>query len=78
MDGAIYLVGGRNTKEGRIEYCYNGTWYSVCADNWGDDEAEVVCLNMGYSTQLGKGHLCLLCLNTSVIICFSFCCVGLW
>ena len=55
-DGAVHLVGGHNTREGRVEYCYNGTWYSVCADNWGEGEAKVVCFNMGYSTQLGKAH----------------------
>ena len=56
-DGTVHLVGGHNTREGRVEYCYSGTWHSVCADNWGEDEAEVVCHNMGYSTQLGKVHL---------------------
>ena len=37
-------------SRGRIEYCYNGTRYSLCADGWDTtgNEAHVVCNTMGY------------------------------
>ena len=36
---------------GRVEYCHNGTWYSVCADGWNTtgEEARVFCNAFGSS-----------------------------
>ena len=48
------MVGSYSVKEGRVEYCYNATWHSVCADNWDDYHASVVCSSLGYSTELGQ------------------------
>ena len=50
-DGTVHLVGGDDVSRGRVEYCYQGTWYSVCASGWGErgEEAEVVCKTLGYS-----------------------------
>ena len=59
MDDTIHLVGGRGVKEGRIQVCYKGEWYSICSDNWSemDGEADVVCSTLGYSAQLGQKHI---------------------
>ena len=35
-DGTVHLVGGNDVSRGRVEYCYEGTWYSVCASDWED------------------------------------------
>ena len=53
-EGTIRLVGSYDVKEGRVEYCSNNTWYSVCGDGWQEPEANVVCSTLGYSTSLGK------------------------
>ena len=29
--------------EGRVQVCFNGMWYSVCADGWNEEESTVVC-----------------------------------
>ena len=53
-DGAVHLVGGDDVSRGRVEYCYQGTWYSVCANSWDESglEAGVICRSLGY--QLGR------------------------
>ena len=44
MDDTIHLVGGRSVKEGRVQVCYKGEWYSICSDNWSVMGAEAVLI----------------------------------
>ena len=45
----IRLVGGRWFREGRVEVLYNGTYGTICDDNWTDVNAKVVCKMLGFT-----------------------------
>ena len=44
------LVGGSHRSEGRLEVYHNGSWGTVCDDNFGDDDATSMCRILGYTS----------------------------
>lgn len=59
-NGAVRLAGSTIPTRGRVEFCANGVWGTVCDDFWGVDDASVVCRQLGFSsssklTKLGGG-----------------------
>ena len=49
-EGQLRLVGGNNTREGRVEVCFGETWATICDAFWSTADANVVCQQLGYSS----------------------------
>lgn len=43
------LVGSNKTSEGTVEVCYYNNWGIISDQSWDDNEAQVVCRQLGYS-----------------------------
>ena len=41
------VTDGNSPFEGRVDYCDNNVWGSICDDGWDNLDAEVVCREVG-------------------------------
>ena len=49
--GSLRLTDGFDNSSGRVEFCYEGTWGTVCDDHWSERNARVVCRQLGLPTK---------------------------
>ncbi len=50
-NGDVRLRGGGTRREGRVEICINNRWGTICDTEWDNDEASVVCQQLGYEPE---------------------------
>ena len=44
----VRLVGGDSPNEGRFEISYNGTFGTICDDDFDSVDADVACIMLGF------------------------------
>ena len=50
-EGEVRLVGSILPYQGRVEYCQNGRWATICRRAWDNSDAAVVCHSLGYHSK---------------------------
>ena len=51
VDGDVRLQDGTQPSNGRVEICQHGIWQSVCSSHWDQNDAVVLCRQLGYDSE---------------------------
>lgn len=69
-NGALHFIGGPVSSAGKMEVCTGGEWVTVCGHSWDNNDAKVVCRQLGYPVDTPgacKWHvLCNICNTTQL------------
>ena len=65
----LRLVNGFNQLEGTVQVLCNGTWSSVCDNNWDILDARVVCHQLGYVDAIAATRHSHFGISSGIIIC---------
>ena len=68
VDSSYYI--DNQLSIGRLELCLNGQWGVACQDYWSDEQASVVCSQLGFA-RVGK-HVVINLMFTYKINTFTF------
>ena len=68
LKGDVRLADGGAPNQGRIEYYFNNTWWTLCSDSFHGDAHNTVCRQLGYNeatqhyrdSDFGAGNLSIL------------------
>ena len=55
VDDTMRLNDGETDFEGRLEICRGNVWIIACPNSWNEDNARVVCQQLGFSPVEGRG-----------------------
>ena len=50
-DVRLVQLPGDMENEGRVEYCSGGQWIMVCHDSWDNNDARVICRQLGFNVE---------------------------
>ena len=57
-DGDLQLIGGNNTREGRVEVCFSKVWGSICPTFYGSEDAALICRQLNETSRnFGPGKM---------------------
>ena len=48
------IVGGNFSYTAQVGVCQDGVYGSVCDANWDQEDAEVICKNVGFGSNYGE------------------------
>ena len=55
LGNSLKIVNGTSEKEGRVEIYWKGRWSTICDNGWDDNDAVVLCKQLGYSGGSARG-----------------------
>ena len=73
--GTLRLVGSNSPVKGEVQVFIGGHWVRICDDGWDDNEASVVCRQLGFGTS-GKVKQFQISGSGEIITTSNFMCSG--